>query len=238
MWSYSASIGYNEQDRIQMNSTKTILLLGATGRTGQEVLGMALARGIKVHALVRNPERLNSGGENLRIFQGDTRDPADLSAAMNGVSAILSCLNISRKSDFPWSALRTPPDFLSKTMKNVVAVAKAKGVSRLVFTSAWGVAESRTSIPGWFAWLIDNSNISAAYLEHERQEAFVKASDMDWTIVRPVGLTNSRCLKPIRVFLENEGKPSLIVSRMGTAGFLLDTLENGKYIRQVPVISH
>jgi uncharacterized protein YbjT (DUF2867 family) len=221
-----------------MYPAKTILLLGATGRTGHEVLGMALARGFKVHALVRNPGKLKHSGQNLKVFQGDTRDPNDLSDAMTGVSCILSCLNISRKSDFPWSALRTPPDFLSATMKNILHVAKVQGVNRLVFTSAWGVAESRPFIPTWFAWLIDNSNISAAYLEHERQEALVKASDMNWTIVRPVGLVNSICQKPTRVFLENEGKPSLTISRRNTAGFLLDTLESGKYIRQIPVISH
>lgn len=221
-----------------MYPAKTILLLGATGRTGQEVLGLALARGFRVHALVRNPDKLPYRGQNLKIFQGDARDPKDLSAAMNGAGQILSCLNISRKSDFPWSSLRTPLDFLSETMKNILYVAKVQGVKRLVFTSAWGVAESRPFIPGWFAWLIDNSNISAAYLEHERQEALVKASDMDWTIVRPVGLINSSCARSTRVFLENEAKPALTISRRNAAGFLLDTLESGKYIRQIPVISH
>ena len=221
-----------------MNPTKTILLLGATGRTGNEVLGLALARGFEVHALVRNPDKLKFRNKNLRVFQGDTRDPKDLSMAMAGSDAIVSCLNISRKSDFPWSALRTPPDFLSETMKNVMQVAKLQGVNRLVFTSACGVGESRALIPGWFAWLIDNSNISAAYLEHERQEALVKASDLDWTIVRPVGLTNSSCPKPTRVFLDNGGKPALTISRRNTAVFLLDALESGKYVKQAPVISH
>jgi uncharacterized protein YbjT (DUF2867 family) len=221
-----------------MHRPKNILLLGATGRTGRHILDIALERGFTVRVLVRNAEKIGVQNPNLSIFEGDTRNPSVLSEAMDGVEAVLSCLNISRKSDFPWSRLRTPGDFLSDTMKNILFVAKAKGVRRLVVTSAWGVAESRPFIPGWFAWLIDNSNISAAYLEHERQEALVKASDMDWTIVRPVGLTNSSSPKPIRVFLENDGNPSLVISRRNTAGFLLDTLETGKYIRQVPVISH
>lgn len=221
-----------------MYPAKTILLLGATGRTGQEVLGMALTRGFNVHVLVRNPDKLRYNSQNLKVFQGDARDPKDVSAAMTGVGYIVSCLNISRKSDYPWSALRTPPDFLSETMKNILQVAKAQGIKRLIFTSAWGVAESRPFIPSWFAWLIDNSNISAAYLEHERQEALVKASDMDWTIVRPVGLINSSCARPTRVFLENKAKPALTISRRNAAGFMLDSLESGKYIRQIPVISH
>lgn len=221
-----------------MHPPKSILLLGSTGRTGKEVLDIALSRGYLVHALVRDREKISFKNQNLKIFQGDTSNPTDLSVAMNGVEAVVSCLNISRKNDFPWSDLRTPPSFLSVTMRIIIQVAKQNGVKRLIFTSAWGVADSRPFIPSWFAWLIDNSNISAAYLEHERQEALVKASNMDWTIVRPVGLVNSSCARPTRVFLENEGKPSLTISRRNTAVFLLDTLEGGNYIKQVPVISH
>ena len=221
-----------------MHPNKKILLLGATGRTGKEVLGLALDKGYVVHALVRSPNKVPFKSPNLRIFQGDTRNSDDVRKALDGVDAVVSCLNISRKNDFPWSPLRTPPDFLSASMMTLLQVAKERQLNRLVFTSAWGVGDSRPFIPGWFAWFIDNSNISTAYLEHERQEALVKGSEIDWTIVRPVGLTNSQRSKPVRVFLENQGKPSLTVSRFDTARFLLDTLEDGKYIKQVPVISH
>lgn len=222
-----------------MHLPKSILLLGATGRTGKEVLDIALSRKYLVHALLRDRDKIIPfRNQNLKVLQGDTRDPADISKTMKGVGAFISCLNISRKSDFPWSDLRTPPSFLSETMKDIIDGAKQSGVNRLIFTSAWCVAESRPFIPSWFAWLIDNSNISAAYLEHEWQEALVKASNMDWTIVRPVGLIDSSCGRPTRVFLQNEAKPSLTISRRNTALFLLDTLEQRRYIRQIPVISH
>lgn len=219
-----------------MNHNKKILLLGATGRTGHEVLQHALEKGYHVNALVRDGKKIQSEDPKLRVFEGDTRIPRDLNFAIENCQAVVSCLNISRKSDFPWSPLRTPEDFLSMTMKALIKVCHDRGIKRLVFTSAWGVGDSRPFIPGWFAWLIDNSNLSAAYLEHERQEALVRNSGLDWTIVRPVGLTNSQKPNVAKVVLDHSRKPSLTISRKSTADFLVDILEHAKYIHKVPVL--
>ena len=111
------------------------------------------------------------------------------------------------------------------------------GVKRIVITTAWGVAETKKDIPFWFRWLIDHSNIRYPYIDHERQEELLKASDTNWTIVRPVGLTNSEKIKAIRVTLGNKPKPGLQISRLNTAKFMLHVLEQDLYLKQFPVIS-
>lgn len=219
-----------------MKPIKRILLLGATGRTGNEVLHMALRQGYLVNILVRDKSRVNYDHINLKIFEGDTRSQADLCLAILGCDACISCLNITRNSDFPWAALRTPKDFLSVTMISLIKICKEKEIKRLLFTSAWGVGDSRPYIPGWFVWFIDNSNLSQAYLEHERQEALVRNSGLDWTIVRPVVLTNRQTIKTPKVILNFEQKPSLTISRKETAQFILSALEDEKYINTAPVI--
>jgi len=220
-----------------IDTQKKILLLGATGRTGREVLYQALDRGYQVTVLVRDSSKIEIQSPNLQIWEGDTRLPTDLNKALQGCEVVISCLNISRKNDFPWSALRTPENYLSLTMKSLINACKENGVERLIFTSAWGVGDSRPYTPGWFAWFIDNSNLSAAYLEHERQEAMVKNSGLNWTIVRPVGLVNRKKSKPVKVFLNNEGKPAITISRRDTARFMLDAISEQKYYRAIPVIS-
>jgi uncharacterized protein YbjT (DUF2867 family) len=84
--------------------------------------------------------------------------------------------------------------------------------------------------------MIDNSKLSAAYLEHERQEALVRNSGLDWTIVRPVGLNHSQKPKLVKVILVHGQKPSLIISRKATAGFLIDIIEQSHYIHKAPTI--
>ena len=219
-----------------MNLSKQILLLGATGRTGKEVLHLALSCGFHVNILVRDAFKVKIDHPKLRVFEGDTRSCADLGIAAEGCEAVISCLNISRKSDFPWAALRTPPDFLSVTMQSIIKTCREKNIKRLVFTSAWGVGDSRPWLPSWFVWFIDNSNLSPAYLEHERQEALVRNSGLDWTIVRPVILTNSTKPKPVQAILDNKKKPSLTISRKSTAEFLIDILDKLNYIHTAPTI--
>lgn len=213
-----------------------VLLLGATGRTGKLVLKRALEQDLKVNALVRNSERIKPH-PNLEIFQGDPADAADLEKAISDCNYVISVLNISRKTDLPWSPLRTPQRYLSTVMGILVALAEKEKIQRVVTCSAWGVAETRNDIPGWFRWFIDNSNIGVAYRDHERQEQILSRSNVDWTIVRPVGLTNFKRKQNIRVTLNNEPRPSLMISRAGVAQFMVDSLNNPDLINKMVTIS-
>jgi len=214
-----------------------ILVLGGTGRTGRLVIDEALKRGYKVSVVVSHEYRLKHDPKLLDVHEGTPLNKYTLAEAMKGCDAIISTLNISRMSDFPWAALRTSEDFLSVSMKNILEASAEQKVKRIIITSAWGVGETWKDIPFWFRWLVNNSNIHYAYYEHERQEELLKNSDTEWTAVRPAGLTDSMKEREIKVSLNNSPKPSLTISRLNTAKFMLDVLEKGLYIRQCPVIS-
>jgi len=76
--------------------------------------------------MARNSERIEKH-DRVTLFEGDASNPDDLANAIAGCDTVISVLNISRKSDFPWSALRTPKNFLSKTMGVLVALAEKNG---------------------------------------------------------------------------------------------------------------
>ncbi len=214
-----------------------ILILGSTGRTGRILLSEALKRGHSVHVLVGHKSSLTVHQQLVEVFEGTPLNKFTLAEAMRGCDAVLSTLNISRISDFPWAKLRTSRDFLSQSMQNILEVIKEQPACRIIITTAWGVAETRRDIPLWFRWLIDNSNIRYPYRDHERQEELLKKSSLNYTIVRPVGLTNSEKEKHITVTLNNTPRPSLTISRRNVALFMLNILENGRYNRACAVIS-
>lgn len=214
-----------------------ILILGATGRTGRILLPEALARGHKVTVLVSHKGMLKIDPDLAEVFEGTPLNKFTLSDAMCDCDAVLSTLNISRISDFPWARLRTSKDFLSASMKHVIEAANENDIKRIIILTAWGVAETKKHIPFWFRWLIDNSNIRYPYRDHARQEELLKESDTNWTVVRPVALTDSEKSKDIKVTLNNEPKPSLTISRRNVALFMLDVLEQNLYNKQSPVIS-
>jgi len=214
-----------------------ILLLGATGRTGSHLLQESLDRGHIVHALVRDKSKVKIVNENLRVFEGSPSDRDALNKAMTGCESIVSALNISRYNDWPWSKLRSPKDFLSSVMKIIIELAPQHQIKRIVFTSAWGVAETRKDIPGWFRWFIEHSNILYPYEDHARQEDLLKQTSLEWTGIRAVGLINSKRKKKIIVSFNKEPKPRLTVCRLALAAFMLDVLEQNLYVRQLPVVS-
>jgi putative NADH-flavin reductase len=214
-----------------------ILILGATGRTGKLLLLQALQRGYTVTVLVRDKSRLPINHPQLRIIQGSPLDKIILETALTGCAAVLSALNVSRKNDFPWAPLKTPPDFLSTVMKNIIELATKLSISRVIFMSAWGVAETKKELPGWFRWLIEHSNIRYPYLDHERQEELVRQSSLQWTAVRAAGLTNSKKIKEARVSFDGQTKHGWMINRATVASFMLDALEKNLYVQQSPVVS-
>lgn len=214
-----------------------ILLLGATGRTGKLLLEQALDHGHIVHVLVRDKEQIPIHRYNLIVFEGTPVDKTALDKAMQGCEAIISALNISRKYEFPWSGVRTPKDFLSHTMRNVVELSNVNHIRRMVFISAWGVNDTKSHVPGWFRWLVNNSTLRSQYEDHERQEEVARNSTLDWTAVRPVFLTNSKTDRKVLVSEDNVPKPNLYISRRNLAAFMLQVLEKNLYLCQSPVVS-
>jgi putative NADH-flavin reductase len=75
--------------------TSRILVLGATGRTGQQVVAQALERGHKVTVFVRDPARLNAASDRLAVVIGDvTRESAALVEAVRDNDAVISALGV------------------------------------------------------------------------------------------------------------------------------------------------
>ncbi len=213
-----------------------LLLLGATGRTGKQVLELALAKGYSVTCLVRDPSKIEAA-KNLTILKGNANSMDDLESALQKNDCVISVLNVARTSDFPWAPLRTPKTFMSDVLSKLVSLNDTRPIERMVICSAWGVRDTRKDIPFWFRGLIDMSNIGAAYKDHACQEKIIENSDLNWTVVRPVGLTNSEKEQTVLESIHNDPKPKLTISRKAVATYLLRCLHRDDLIGKKIVIS-
>jgi len=190
-----------------------------------------------VHIVVRDRKKVRSRSGKLTIFEGDVVNADTLSLAILNCENVISVLNVSRTSDFPWANLRTSKTFLSDTLSTVLAVADPTAIKKIVVCSAWGTNETRKDIPWWFKWLIANSNIGTAYKDHERQEEILFNSNLNFIIVRPVGLTNSERIQTILETINNNPRPGLLISRKNTAKFLVSQLSDNRYNKKSVTIS-
>jgi len=214
-----------------------ILLLGATGRTGRLLLSQAILRGHEVRVVVRDRDKITITDPNLFVLQGHPADKACLTKVMGGCDAVISTLNISRYNDFPWTPLRTPKNFLSDVMSQIISLAPEHNVSRIIFTSAWGVGETEAELPGWFRWLVKKSNLRYPYADLLRTEGLIKRTSLEWTAVRPTVLTNSKKIVPAKVSYPGDKPSSLSISRASVASFILDALEKDLCVRETPAIT-
>lgn len=215
-----------------------ILILGGTGRTGIRLIEEGLRRGHQVNTLVRSPEKLILESSDLQITKGTPSNIDALRKALKGAEVIFSTLGISTNSYWPWAKLRTPKDFISSSIRNVIDVMHEEKVKRIIVVSAHGAGDSIRQIPGLFKWWIEhNSNMRHVFKEHGEQEILLKESDLNWTAVRPTILTNSQKTKEIQVSFNGVPKPRMTISRRNVAAFMLDIAENDKYIKQSPTIS-
>jgi len=213
-----------------------ILVLGATGRTGIEIIKIALQKGHKVSAIARNPEKLKDF--EIDITEGTPYDSETLEKAIKGCDAVINTLNVSRKSDNPWARLAAPRDLISKSAANALQAMKKNGIKRFVALSTIGAGRSWKTSPGILKFMVSVSNLKYAFQDHGKQEELLEKSGMDYTICRAPMLSNKKNETGAVATAEGTKPASNALSRNSAAEFFLDIIENNEHIRDTISISN
>jgi putative NADH-flavin reductase len=213
-----------------------ILILGISGRTGKLVAAEAKKRGHNVVGIVRDPGKATINEADIVL--GSPYDFDTVRKAIIGCDAVISVLNTFNQSDGMFRKIKTPLDVMSVSMKNCVKAMKEKDIKRIVVMTALGVGDSAKEVPGFFSFLVRISNIKYAYADHDAQEKVLEDSKLDWTVVRPVMLSDKSEDISILHNLKGVGKIKSSVSRNAVAHFMLDCIEKELFIRQKPGISN
>ena len=201
-----------------------VLIIGATGGTGRQLVTQALERGYVVTALVRDPSRLQIVHPQLTVVQGDVLDEDSVGSAMRGQDAVLSALGHKR--------FFYPTRILSKGTENILRGMETCGVSRLVCETALGTGDSAGRLGLYYTLFVIPVILPFYYWDKTRQERIIAASNVEWVIVRPGALTNGEERGPIRSG-RSVGSFLLTVdiSRAAVADFMLDQLASDSYLR-------
>ncbi len=208
-----------------------IVILGATGRTGQLLIQQALQAGFAVVALARDPGKLGLAADGLTVMQGDVLNAADVARAIQpDADAVISVLGPARTS---------PDDMLPRAVEHILAAMQQAGVRRLVYMTGAGVSMPEDR-PGLFDHVIRFLLRTTAGKVLEQSEQAVRrvmASATDWTVVRAPMLTDAPGTGRYRAghVGVNTG-PRL--SRADAAAFILDTLDNPATVGKAPVVSN
>ena len=203
-----------------------VLVLGATGGTGRLIVRDALAKGHSVVALVRAPVRSDLPGAEL--IEGDVRDEATLVRALRGCDAVVSALGTG-------IGFREV-DLLTVATRALVAAMTRTAVQRLICISALGVGNSRGHGGFVFDRILQPLLLGPAYKDKDRQEAAIRASSLDWSIVRPAMLTNDPPRGRVRASADLAGLNGGKIARADVSQFVVEQLTNDTWLRRAPVI--
>jgi uncharacterized protein YbjT (DUF2867 family) len=200
--------GLGERSR---DGHRRLLLLGATGGTGRHVLEQALARGHRITAFVRAPEKLSPHG-GLTVVRGDPRDAAALAAAAAEHDVMISALGPRTRHD---EAL------MPACVDSLVTASRDADVRRVLLVSSALLFPGTGLAGAVFRWLLRGSLRGAREAEHR-----LMRSGLDWTIARPVRLTDSPGSGAYRVETARLPPKPRPIARADVARFLLDALES------------
>ncbi|MBS7564744.1 SDR family oxidoreductase [Mucilaginibacter sp. Bleaf8] len=215
---------------------RKILLFGATGRTGGLVINYALEKGYSVVALVRSPDKIKVQSPQLTVIKGSPTDANDVRLAMKGCDAVISALSaLSEKESFSFKKIE-PPHVLETTIRNAIDSMKANHVRRIITLSSIGAGNSFNLAPWYMRLIIRITNFKIVFADHTRQETLLQQSDLDWTIARPVALTNGTELKKLVVSYHKTPSP-FHISRSLLAKFLVDCIDDASLIGKTPILS-
>jgi putative NADH-flavin reductase len=113
------------------------------------------------------------------------------------------------------------------------------GVQRLICQSSLGVGDSRANLPFFTKYIIVSLFLRHAFADHEHQEAIVKQSPLDWTIVRPPYLTDGPRTGAYRHgFSSTDKRIKGKISRADVADFILKELADNMYLHKTPGVSY
>lgn len=204
-----------------------VIILGATGRTGLELVKQSLQQGHQVTAFARDPAKLKMADKNLAVAKGDALDKNSLVRALQGNEAVINAIGCgnSLKSN---NLIAEVTDILIPAMNDA-------GIIRLIMESGFGVGETFNQA-NFMQRLFFRYLLKDIYADKAKAEKQVRNSDLMWTLVYPVKLTNKKYTGKYKVGekLLMKGMPS--VGRADVAEFMVNELTNNSFAKGSPII--
>ena len=191
-----------------------VIVFGANGGIGHNVVEQALAAGHTVTAVARRPESVTIQHPQLTVRRGDVLDAASVAPLLAGQQAVVSAIG---------SDSRAPTVLYSQGVANILKAMEPAGVRRILCISATGLDPGQ-----WFQHYVAKPILWAVlremYTDLMRMEELVKRSSVDWTIVRPPQLSDKPRTGHYQVSCNEHLPAAWAISRADVADYMLNHL--------------
>lgn len=206
-----------------------LVVLGATGSTGLEIVRQAIQHGHAITALVRSPDRLQEFATGITIQQGDLLNSMDLGHAIQDHDAVLSAFG----PRLPISKQDT--DLLQRFAVALTSAMLRTGVRRAVVESVAFLFKDSIVPP---SYLFGRLFFPTVVADASAMERVFKESGLDWTMVRPPQLTDKPYTGKYRVLERGLPMFGFKISRADVADFMIKAAEDPSSIHKIIGVSN
>ncbi|WP_266365638.1 NAD(P)-dependent oxidoreductase [Tellurirhabdus rosea] len=209
---------------------KKIALFGASGKTGQQFLNQALAKGYQIKALVRNPQAISQQSPNLQLIRGDVLNPQDVERTVEDTDLVVSLFGHVKGS----------PEWLqTRGTENIISSMKTNGLKRIISLSGGGLPfeKDQPKFADKMIRTIMKIAVPKVLNDAVRHAEVLKASGLEWIIVRGPRLTDGEKRNQYRVGWVGVDA-STQISRADLADFILNQVEDSRFVGQMPFVSY
>jgi len=204
-----------------------ILILGATGPTGQLLLKQALEQHHHVTVLVRNPSKISITHEKLTIITGDVLDKNIVLKALAGQDAVISALGKGQSL--------ISSDLITRAVTLLISAMNELQIKRLIFLSGFGAGETIMQA-NLLQKFIFKTFLNSIYRDKTKAEKLLRSSNLDWTLVYPVKLNNKPATGNYKAGERFTMKGTPEISRADVAHFMLTQLSSDIYLKKGVVL--
>jgi putative NADH-flavin reductase len=206
-----------------------LLIFGATGSIGRQLVQQALDQKHLVTAFVRDRAKLDIQHQNLEIVQGEVLDLAAVEQAVRDQDAVFCTLG---------SGQQRTGTIRSEGTRQIIRAMEQVGVRRLICQTTLGVGESEENLNFFWKYIMFGLFLRQVFADHVKQEDYVQQSHLDWTIVRPGAFVDGKRTGKYRHGFAGTDRVKLKISRADVADFMLKQLVDNSYLHQTPGISY
>lgn len=178
-----------------------------------------------MNAYFRTRESIKLVHPDLKVFVGQLSEKNKLRLAITGADACISTLGGA-------SLTKHSPQII-QGIDNIVSIMEEEKVKRILYLSSIGAGNSRNYMPQPIRFFIADLMLRVPLADHTANENRITQSQLEWTIIRPGGLTDGAKSDNLKHGTENmKMKGNQRISRSNVAAFILNQLTNSNYVNK------